>query len=126
MNIKQERELFEAEMIPSNQLIKFMVAFNRYSPTDEKNPMAISLSCDANLAWAAWQARAKLPSWISVEDELPELSNKSDHEPWSDPVLVVTDDGEQMTAIFFGDSWADGYDVVENITHWQPLPMNGE
>jgi hypothetical protein len=73
-------------------------------------------------AWEMWQARAQQSAWISVDDRLPEPSNR--------PLLTLWEDGEITVGKYprFGNGiveWNESrFDRSRElaITHWQPLP----
>ena len=70
------------------------------------------------------QIEAAAPKWISVEERLPEDNER---------VLAVNVDGYMMTGYIlcvFDDRYSmtvyyceNGYDALDNVTHWMPLPM---
>ena len=74
-------------------------------------------------------------AWFDVAWGAPKLHEEKDEEvgaPFllSDPVLVVTKDGEMLVAVYERDP-DTGFDgwiepksswVLEDVTHWAPLP----
>lgn len=65
--------------------------------------------------------------WISVDERLPDLVNSKDaryvtKERYSDPVLVF--DGSEVHVGTYGDveGWLSGYETLDSVTHWMPLP----
>ena len=61
------------------------------------------------------QLEAKAPKWISVEDRLPE-DDDSNYIVWNGIYINI--------AIYWGDGrwWPAGGYIVNDITHWMPLP----
>ena len=114
MNIEQERELFE-EWYGS----QMWAIDDDYGKED---------------MWQAWQARAKVNSWISV-DTPPEDSTwvmiKTTSPLTNDRIVTMAfyEFNEEANEAYWlshhnesgtADDW-------EDVTHWQPLPqMNGE
>lgn len=101
----------------------------------------VAIDCAADLVLALAKQLENYPSigWISVKDELPEMTEEvtevdGDRECtlWyeSKPVLVfdetVYDETSRMqTAVLTDDGdWLTTFDEkrLENVTHWMPLP----
>lgn len=65
---------------------------------------------------------AKLPHWISVEDELP--PKKSEYDSLSNNVLAT--DGKEIYESVYNHDFEEWFThdlwAINNITHWMPLP----
>ena len=127
MNIEQERELFEEWYIEfldisSESIIDIALEL---MPKSERFRDLLRVKDHAQYHWRAWQARAKVSSWISVEDELPETSESvqvyifNPHQP---KLGKWIDKGSYFNRVWRGVGHC-------TVTHWRhmPLPpMNGE
>ncbi len=72
-------------------------------------------------------------NWIPVEDELPEDDAKYEDGEYSIGVLIQTEDGDMYVAYLhhklnmsFWIADSDNYELIEDVTHWQPLPKARE
>ena len=68
------------------------------------------------------------PTWISVDERLPETIACSAGTAYSEAVIVFTTGNEAMIAIFDGEDFlSDGIDYWDaehdEVTHWMPLPQ---
>lgn len=115
MNIEQERELFEEWFTQGmdEEGSKLAVA---------KNTDGRYLLMQARTDWQAWQARAKVNCWISVEEDLPELNQE---------VMYFFEVIGAAHGWYYGEGsfgGKRGY-LHDEVTHWMPLSeptMNGE
>ena len=132
MNIKQERELFEEyQEIPEG--VCWLDERGCYATKDS---LLIPDMDYINDLFDCWQARAKVPSWISVDTppELGVLVLGLVKVAFSRPMEIIE---TEVTLMLDNDGWRIGNDLIAwdydfnygdmEITHWQPLPpMNGE
>lgn len=72
---------------------------------------------------------AKLPHWISVEDELPKINHNDSEWEFSDDVIVYLKDGDIAVGRYERDNsigehywvlYGEDKDLI--VTHWMPLP----
>lgn len=121
--IEQERAAFEAwyweyNQIPEHHRARFT---GRLSPCEARYE-----GTAGHTAWQAWLARAQQSAWISVDDRLPEPSNR--------PLLTLWEDGEITSGKYcqFGNGiieWNESrFDRSRElaITHWHLLPAPPE
>ena len=110
--IEQERKAFEAWMIelyPTN-------------PQTERVGGEYS-RLGTQYKWEGWQAKAAQSEWISVEDRLPEESERflvryestSDETPYT-TIVYYNATNRTFHSLFLR------IDQENPITHWQPLP----
>ena len=81
------------------------------------------------------------PQWVSVDDRLPEVIQVSRWVRESDSVLLIDDKGSQCVAFYSNEfdgtngGWVlptqrfakigqhPDFNISQDITHWQPLPL---
>ena len=66
--------------------------------------------------------RMLAPRWISVEDELPPIDEKSFNGDWSINVLVAGTDDDTIGIDFYDYGHNEWVSSIDPITHWMPMP----
>ena len=101
----QERQDFERFMRRQNN-------GDRLERYDDGNYADISI----DYAWSGWQARAKQPEWVSVDERLPENSQSV--------IAAVYDKAYGWLFIhctYAGQFLECGAQIMINPTHWKPI-----
>ena len=70
------------------------------------------------------ELRGREPAgWISVEDALPPIDEKSFNPDWSISVLVAEEDDDTIGIDFYDYGHNEWVNSIDPITHWMPLPQ---
>ena len=127
MNIEQERELFE---VGEYSALPHEISSTHTMVEKETGRVVAVFYNDYDLESCVeqMQARAKVPSWISCENDLPVAETlvlalyRNEHIIIQ---LIYSEDYHDST-IWVCEDHSVEYELSD-ITHWQPLPpMNGE